>query len=73
MLKTLEDAMEYGETLEIMCMAKDGSISKRRVKVLQVRETSFRAYCFLRRSKRTYLTDNVLVAVPVMHKERVVI
>ncbi|PIC59232.1 transcriptional regulator [Sporosarcina sp. P12(2017)] len=56
-----------------MYMANDGSISKRRIKVLQVRETSFRAYCFLRKSKRTFLIDNVLVAVPVIQKEKVVL
>lgn len=73
MLKTLEDAVEYTEMLEIIYMAKDGSISKRKVKVLQVGETSFRAYCFLRKSKCTFLIDNVLVAVPVVQKERVLI
>lgn len=73
MLKMLESAVKYGEMLEVMYMAKDGSISKRRIKVLQVGETSFRAYCFLRKSKRTFLIDNVLAAVPVIHKERVII
>ncbi|MEV9639449.1 transcriptional regulator [Mammaliicoccus sciuri] len=73
MLKTLERAVKYGETLEVMYMAKDGSISKRRIQVLQVGENSFRAYCFLRNSKRTFLIDNVLAAVPITHKESAVI
>ena len=73
MREILERSVRYGETLEVMYMSKDGSISKRRIKVLQVGETSFRAYCFLRKFKRTFLIDNVLEAVPVMHKERVVI
>ena len=51
-------------------MAKDGQISKRRIKVLQVGEVSFRAYCFLRKSKRTFTIDNVLALVPVITKER---
>lgn len=69
MPKTLEGAVKYGEMLEVMYMAKDGSISKRRIKVLQVGETSFRAYCF----KRTFLIDNVLAAVPEVQKERVIL
>ena len=73
MRKTLEKSARFGEVLEVMYLAKDGSISQRRVKVLQVGESSFRAYCFLRKSKRTFLIDNVLAAVPLMTKERVVI
>ncbi|MEK4024497.1 transcriptional regulator [Sporosarcina sp. FSL W7-1283] len=73
MLKTLERSVNYGEVLEMMYLAKDGSISKRKIKVLWVGDASFRAYCFLRRSKRTFLIENVLAAVPVRYKERVVI
>ncbi|MEV9640404.1 transcriptional regulator [Mammaliicoccus sciuri] len=73
MRKTLDRAERYGEILEVMYLAKDGSISQRRVKVLQVGESSFRAYCFLRKSKRTFLIENVLAAVPVGYKERVII
>ncbi|MEK4025760.1 transcriptional regulator [Sporosarcina sp. FSL W7-1283] len=73
MRKTLEKSVRFGEVLEVMYLAKDGSISKRKVKVLQVGDNSFRAYCFLRKSKRTFLIDNVLAAVPLMMKERVVI
>ena len=65
--------MEYNESLDMMYMAKDGSISKRRINVLQVGEVSFRAYCFLRKSKRTFTIDNVLALVPVITKERAVI
>ncbi|WP_233191565.1 transcriptional regulator [Sporosarcina sp. P18a] len=73
MRKTLEKSVRYGEMLEVMYMSKDGQISKRRVKVLQVGESSFRAYCYLRKSKRTFLIGNVLAAVPVIVKESVVI
>jgi len=64
---------EFYESLDMMYLAKDGSISKRRINVLQVGEVSFRAYCFLRKSKRTFTIDNVLALVPVVHKERMVI
>lgn len=73
MLKTLKRSVDYGEVLEMMYLAKDGTISKRRIKVLQVGEASFRAYCFLRKSKRTFTIDNVLALVPIMKKERYVV
>ena len=63
----------YNEPLDMMYMAADGSISKRRISVLQVGEASFRAFCFLRKSKRTFTIDNVLALVPVITKERAVI
>lgn len=69
----LVKSVEYNESLDMMYMAADGSISKRRINVLQVGEVSFRAYCFLRKSKRTFTIDNILALVPVVHKERMVI
>ncbi|MFJ7934830.1 transcriptional regulator [Sporosarcina sp. NPDC096371] len=47
-------SISYGGLLDMMYLAKDGSISKRRIKVIQVGESSFRAYCYLRGSKRTF-------------------
>ncbi|MET3658411.1 transcriptional regulator [Sporosarcina psychrophila] len=73
MRNQLVKSVEYSEHLDMMYMAADGSISKRRINVLQVGEVSFRAYCFLRKSKRTFTIDNVLALVPVITKERAVI
>ena len=65
-------SVEYNESLDMMYMAADGQISKRRINVLQVGEVSFRAFCCLRKSKRTFTIDNVLALVPVVHKESMV-
>lgn len=73
MRNELMKSMEYNESLDMMYMAKDGLISKRRINVLQVGEVSFRAYCHLRGSKRTFTVDNVLALVPVIQKESMVI
>nr|WP_255485307.1 transcriptional regulator [Sporosarcina sp. BP05] len=54
-------------------MAKDGAISKRSIKILQVGDVSFRAYCYLRKSNRTFKIDNILALVPITSKERIVI
>ncbi|MFD1929207.1 transcriptional regulator [Sporosarcina siberiensis] len=73
MRNQLIKSLEYKQSLDMMYMAKDGSISKRRINVLQVGEHSFRAYCFLRQSKRTFTIDNVLALVPLIRKESMVI
>lgn len=73
MRNKLLKSMERNESLDMMYMAKSGEVSKRRIKVLQVGEVSFRAYCFMRKSNRTFTIDNVLALVPVIHKESVVI
>ncbi|MFJ7933734.1 transcriptional regulator [Sporosarcina sp. NPDC096371] len=73
MLKILVKSVSYGDLLDMMYLAKDGTITQRRIKVLQVGEVSFRAYCYLRGTKRTFIIDNVLALVPVSQKERDVI
>ena len=73
MRNQLVKSVEYNESLDMIYLAKDGTISKRRINVLQVGEASFRAYCFLRKSKRTFTIDNVLALVSIVHIERLVI
>lgn len=70
MRNQLLKSMERNVELDMMYLSKSGEVSKRRVKVLQVGESSFRAYCFSRESKRTFTIDNVLALVPVIRKER---
>lgn len=59
------------QSLDMIYMANNGKMSKRRIKVLQVGASSFRAYCYLRKSNRTFRIDNILALVPVVSKERV--
>lgn len=66
-------AMEYNQIVEVICMKENGEISKRRVKVLSVDDNTFKAYCFLRNTKRTFKIENVLAFVPVKSRERDVI
>jgi len=64
---------EWNHVLDMIYMAKDGTISKRSIKILQVGDVSFRAYCYLRKSNRTFKVDNILALVPVISKELIVI
>lgn len=66
-------AFKYQQLVDMMYMASDGGISKRRVKILKVSGETFQAYCFLRREKRTFKMENVLSAVPVFKKERMIV
>ncbi len=69
----IQKAFSYQQLVDMMYIAKDGSISKRRVKILSIRGDSFQAYCFLRHKKRTFKIDNVLSLMPVIVKERQII
>ncbi|HSI65871.1 MAG TPA: transcriptional regulator [Planococcus sp. (in: firmicutes)] len=66
-------AFKHQQPIHMIYMAGDGSISKRRVKILSVSGDSFQAYCFLRNRKRTFKIDNVLSLRPVLQKERLII
>lgn len=73
MLNTIERAMKYNQVLDMIYMDDSGQITKRRVKVFRVNGGSFQAYCYLRGSKRTFKTDNILATVPVVKKESMVV
>ncbi|PIC84657.1 transcriptional regulator [Sporosarcina sp. P1] len=70
---SLEKALRYDDILEVIYEAKDGSISKRKIRVLNLHGKTFTAYCFLRNSKRTFLIDHVLAVVPAGVKETVIV
>lgn len=66
-------SVELNQIVEMIYMKNNGEISKRKIKVISVSKDSFKAYCFLRCTKRTFKIENVLAFVPVLHKERAVI
>lgn len=73
MREQLVKALKQQQLLTIMYMAKDGSITKRRVKILALTGHTFQAYCFTRKAKRTFSVENVLAINPVLKHERLVI
>ncbi|MDN5708522.1 MAG: transcriptional regulator [Planococcus sp. (in: firmicutes)] len=66
-------AFKYQQLIDMMYIANDGTISKRRVKILKVSGDSFQAYCFLRREKRHFKIDHVLSCMPVRTRERQIV
>jgi len=73
MKEQLVKAMQRDQIVNMMYIAKDGSITKRVVKVIKIVGDSFQAYCFTRQAKRTFMIDSVLAVVPIIHKERSVV
>ncbi|MGE7837989.1 transcriptional regulator [Viridibacillus arvi] len=73
MKEQLIKAMQRNQVIDLMYMSKGGEITKRRVKIIKMTVDSFQAYCFVKQAKRTFIIDNVLAAVPVTIRERLVI
>ncbi|MGE7676096.1 transcriptional regulator [Lysinibacillus sp. NPDC094403] len=73
MREQLIKAMQRKQLVNMMYVAKDGSVTKRRVKVIKIVGDSFQAFCFTRHAKRTFLISNVLAAIPFVSKEREVV
>ncbi|MBD8026403.1 transcriptional regulator [Ureibacillus sp. Re31] len=65
--------MQRNQLVDMMYIAKNGEITKRRIKVIKVSEDKFNAYCFLKHANRLFCIDNVLALLPVIRKEREVI
>lgn len=66
-------AIQRNQLVDIMYFAKDGSITKRRIKLVKMIGDKFQAYCFQKHAKRTFIIENVLAATPVTYKEQGVI
>lgn len=69
----LVKAMKRNQIVNMMYMAKDGTVSKRRIKIIKVAGDTFHAYCFTKRAKRTFLIGSILAVTPVIRKERDVV
>ena len=69
MKEQLIKAMQRNQLVNMMYLAKDGKVSKRR----KIVGDSFQAYCFTRQAKRTFMIDSVLAVVPVFYKGREVV
>ncbi|WP_413361814.1 transcriptional regulator [Lysinibacillus sp. 3P01SB] len=66
-------AMKRHQLIDVIYMAKNGDITKRRVKVLKMAGGSLQVYCYTKNAKRTLILEQVLAVKPVILKERGVI
>ncbi len=70
MREQLIKAMQQNKILDIMYIAKDQSITKRRIKLIKISGEHVQAYCFSRHAKRNFIVDNILAVYPVNKKAR---
>ncbi|WP_342573686.1 transcriptional regulator [Solibacillus sp. FSL K6-1781] len=68
MKEQIKKAMQYNQIIEIMYIAKDNAITKRRIKLIKIAGDTIQAYCFTRHAKRTFKMENILAVYPVMSK-----
>lgn len=73
MLNTIKKSMQYNQSLDMIYMDDSGQITKRRVKPFKITGNTFMAYCYVRKSRRTFKIDGVLAVVPVKNREGVAI
>ncbi|WP_291760220.1 transcriptional regulator [Lysinibacillus sp. UBA5990] len=73
MREQLIKAMQRNQLVDIMYIAKNGSVTKRCVRVIKIVGDSFQAFCFTRQAKRSFIIRNVLAVTPVFRKEREVV
>lgn len=66
-------ALKTHQIVEMIYRAKDGNVTSHRIKILNVSDDSFQAFCFTRHAKRTFLIHNVLAIAPPRRFERWVI
>ncbi|MDZ5712227.1 transcriptional regulator [Jeotgalibacillus haloalkalitolerans] len=71
-----EQLMKYQQqnhTVKMIYMDKSGQCSERKIRIRNLHNTSFTAFCFKRGAVRTFQYDNVLSIVPVIKREKMVI
>ncbi|WP_040226092.1 WYL domain-containing protein [Bhargavaea cecembensis] len=66
----LMKCMKRHQLADMIYMGSDGSITKRRVRLLKIRQDSVTAYCFMRQERRTFRIDRILSILPVEGRER---
>ncbi|MBD8037065.1 transcriptional regulator [Solibacillus sp. A46] len=64
----IKKTMQHNQIVDIMYMAKDNTITKRRIKLIKIVGDTVQAYCFTRHAKRTFKFDNILAAYPVINR-----
>ncbi|QOR67806.1 hypothetical protein IM538_06635 [Cytobacillus suaedae] len=62
MMGILKRAFHEQSTIEIIYISKGGVVSGRLIKVMEIKENTLIAYCYLRNKRRTFLLENILSA-----------
>lgn len=68
MRNQLIKALQHQLLLDMIYIAKDGKMSKRRVKLIKIAGETVQAYCFTKQAKRTFIIENILAIAPSKQK-----
>lgn len=64
----LESAKQHRTTFEMIYSSKDGQLSQRKIKILQVDNSSILAYCYYRQKVRKFNRNSILSIGPLRKK-----
>lgn len=68
MKEQLLNVMERKQLVMMMYISQAGEITKRKVRVLGIKDKNFQAYCYTKHAKRTFIIENVLAMLPITYK-----
>ncbi|WLR46549.1 WYL domain-containing protein [Halobacillus litoralis] len=66
----LRRALEEKQKLEFIYMADEGKISQRVIRVVSIKEETVLAYCYTRKTVRTFKLANILSVTPYKESKR---
>ena len=67
--KMLDLSMKNNQVMEMIYLSDKGQVTQRTIRVLEIKEQHFVAYCYLRQKKRTFKTSNIL-SIDIIRKRR---
>jgi predicted DNA-binding transcriptional regulator YafY len=69
MFRDLQRYLSFTPLVEIIYIDRLGQISQRRIKLHSINNEQIKAYCFARRSIRSFFINNILAISPVIIKK----
>ncbi|CAM4108869.1 WYL domain-containing protein [Mesobacillus thioparans] len=71
MHRTLLLSLEEQKNIDMIYLDDNGNLTQRIVKVLEIQEHYIKAFCFLRKGKRTFKLDNILSVSKIRRSRKV--
>lgn len=71
MNRTLQMSLEEEKCIDMIYMNKCGELTQRIIKVLEINEDHIKAFCFLRKEKRTFRKENILSVFMIRSQRKV--
>lgn len=67
MKEQLIKAMQRNQLIDMIYVSKSGEVAKRRIKIIKMVGDTFQPFCFAKQAKRTFIIENVIAVLPVLH------